>query len=85
MWRSGGLAASLFVLVAAAFAKALTSAASAASLPAVIAYEGAGGIGTVQPGDVHSSRLFYAPAAGGTDFPSWSPNGHTLAALDQSM
>jgi PASTA domain len=79
-WRPLAVAATLFVLGVACLAASIAPAARAASLPAVIAYEGAGGIGTVQPGDVHSSRLFYAPAAGGTDFPSWSPNGQTLAA-----
>jgi hypothetical protein len=79
-WGRVALAGAFAVLGVVALPASLTSVATAASLPAVIAYEGAGGIGTVQPGSVHSSRLFYAPAAGGTDFPSWSPNGQTLAA-----
>jgi dipeptidyl aminopeptidase/acylaminoacyl peptidase len=67
------------VCAAAVLATSLASVANAASLPAVIAYEGSTGIGTVQPGHVHSTRLLYAPRAGGTDAPAWSPNGETLA------
>jgi Tol biopolymer transport system component len=77
--RSALRAGILLVLLSALAAAALTSSAGAASLPSVIAYEGAGGIGIVHPGHVHSARLFYAPASGGTDSPSWSPNGQTLA------
>jgi Tol biopolymer transport system component len=79
-WTRARVAATLLVLATAAFAAALAPAAKAGSLPAVIAYEGAGGIGTVQPGNVHSARVFYAPTSGGTDFPAWSPNGETMAA-----
>jgi dipeptidyl aminopeptidase/acylaminoacyl peptidase len=79
-FRRAGFAIALSGLSSVFLATGMAPSADAAVLPALIAYVGSTGIDVVQPGVVTSARPFYTPATGtGTSFPTWSPDGQTLA------